>query len=71
MRRAPVIATWLLRHFGCSPQTEHVIGDLVERYEQGRSRMARRLLRTGASARRRLDGARGRQRRPYSFRHRP
>ena len=36
--RAPAVATWLLRHFGCSPQNEHVIGDLVERYQHGRSR---------------------------------
>src|SRR3954452_15065875 len=33
----PVLARWLLRHFGSSPNTEAAIGDLDERYRQGRS----------------------------------
>jgi hypothetical protein len=33
----PKAATWLLRHFGSSPNNESVIGDLDERYRQGRS----------------------------------
>jgi len=33
----PSIAKWLLRHFGSSPNNESVIGDLDERYRQGRS----------------------------------
>jgi hypothetical protein len=35
----PRVATWLLRNFGCSSQTESVIGDLVEQYQRGRSRI--------------------------------
>src|SRR5439155_13031445 len=34
----PRIATWLLRHFGSSPRNESLIGDLNERYRQGRPR---------------------------------
>ena len=34
----PRIAVWLLHHFGSSPNNESVIGDLTERYRQGRSR---------------------------------
>jgi hypothetical protein len=33
----PTIAKWLLSHFGCSPNNQSVIGDLDERYRQGRS----------------------------------
>ena len=33
----PRTAGWLLRHFGSSPNNESVIGDLDERYRQGRS----------------------------------
>jgi len=33
----PKAAAWLLRHFGCSPNNDAVIGDLDERYRQGRS----------------------------------
>jgi len=33
----PTIARWLLNHFGCSPNNETIIGDLDERYRQGRS----------------------------------
>ena len=33
----PKVAKWLLRHFGSSPNTESVIGDLDERYGHGRS----------------------------------
>lgn len=28
----PMLATWLLTHFGCSPNNEAVLGDLMERY---------------------------------------
>lgn len=35
----PIVATWLLRHFGCSPNNDAVIGDLNERYRRGRSRL--------------------------------
>lgn len=34
----PRIATWLLRHFGSGPNVEAIIGDLDERYRQGRPR---------------------------------
>jgi hypothetical protein len=33
----PKVARWLLNHFGCSPNNEAVIGDLDERYCEGRS----------------------------------
>jgi hypothetical protein len=33
----PRIAAWSLRHFGCSPNNDAVIGDLDERYRAGRS----------------------------------
>jgi hypothetical protein len=33
----PTIATWLLQHFGSSPNNDAVIGDLNERYRRGRS----------------------------------
>jgi hypothetical protein len=33
----PRVAAWLLRHFGCSPNNDAVIGDLDERYRGGRS----------------------------------
>jgi hypothetical protein len=33
----PRFATWLLNHFGCSPNNATVIGDLDERYRSGRS----------------------------------
>jgi len=36
--RPPKGATWLLRHFGCSPNNEAIIGDVDERYRQGHSR---------------------------------
>ena len=35
----PLIAAWLLRHFGSSPNNDVVIGDLNERYQRGRSRL--------------------------------
>jgi len=35
----PRIAAWMLRHFGCSPNNDAVIGDLDERYRLGRSRL--------------------------------
>jgi hypothetical protein len=33
----PILARWLLRHFGSSPNNESVIGDLDERYRHGQS----------------------------------
>jgi hypothetical protein len=36
-RKAPGAATWLLRHFGCSPNNETILGDLVERHQKGRT----------------------------------
>jgi hypothetical protein len=33
----PRMARWLLNHFGCGPNNDAVIGDLNERYRQGRS----------------------------------
>ena len=35
----PRVATWLLRHFGSSPNSEAIVGDLDERYASGRSRL--------------------------------
>jgi len=35
----PKLARWLLNHLGCSPNNEGIIGDLDERYRQGRSRV--------------------------------
>jgi hypothetical protein len=35
----PRIATWLLRRFGSSPNNDALIGDLNERYRQGRARL--------------------------------
>src|SRR5437016_1538123 len=35
----PRMAAWLLRHLGCSPNNDVVIGDLDERYRRGRSRV--------------------------------
>src|SRR6266566_4775556 len=34
----PRLATWLLRHFGSSPNMDAIVGDLNEQYRQGRSR---------------------------------
>ena len=31
-KQAPAVATWLLKHFGCGPNTEAVLGDLSEQY---------------------------------------
>jgi hypothetical protein len=33
----PRLATWLLHRWGSGPQRESLVGDLVERYQQGRS----------------------------------
>jgi hypothetical protein len=33
----PKLAIWILKHSGCSPNNEAVIGDLVERYKAGKS----------------------------------
>ena len=29
-KRAPTVATWLMKHFGCGPNTDAVLGDLAE-----------------------------------------
>lgn len=34
---APALAKWLLQYLGCSPNNQAVIGDLDERYREGRS----------------------------------
>jgi len=34
----PVIAGWLLRHFGSSPNNDAILGDLSEKYQAGQSR---------------------------------
>jgi hypothetical protein len=31
-KRAPAVATWLLKHFGCGPNIDAVLGDLAEQY---------------------------------------
>jgi hypothetical protein len=36
--RPPVIAAWILDRFGATPETEAIAGDLIEQYQQGRSR---------------------------------
>jgi len=36
--RPPAVAKWLLQQFGCSPSNAAIIGDMDERYRQGRSR---------------------------------
>lgn len=33
----PIMATWLLTQFGCSPNNDAVIGDLAEQYHQGQT----------------------------------
>jgi hypothetical protein len=33
----PRFATWMLKHFGCSPSNDAILGDLVEQYQQGQS----------------------------------
>lgn len=35
--KPPRLAIWILKHFGCSPDTEVLIGDLLERYSQEQS----------------------------------
>ena len=35
----PTVATWLLKQFGCSPQNEAILGDLIEQYRNGRHRL--------------------------------
>ena len=35
----PAVATWLLKQFGCSPQNEAILGDLIEQYRNGRQRL--------------------------------
>ena len=36
--RPPIIAAWILHRFGLSPETDVIAGDLLEEYQQGRSR---------------------------------
>ena len=31
-KRPPAVATWLVQHFGCGPNTDAVLGDLAEQY---------------------------------------
>jgi hypothetical protein len=31
-KRPPAVAVWLLKHFGCGPNTDAILGDLAERY---------------------------------------
>jgi hypothetical protein len=38
LRRAPRIATWLLRHLGSTSRNDEIVGDLAEQYARGRSR---------------------------------
>jgi hypothetical protein len=33
-KQTPLIATWLLKHLGCSPNNEAVLGDLAEEYSR-------------------------------------
>jgi hypothetical protein len=35
----PELAHWLLKHFGCRPNSDAVIGGLNERYRPGHSRV--------------------------------
>jgi hypothetical protein len=37
-RELPLVATWLLLHFGSSAYAESLAGDLIEQFHQGRSR---------------------------------
>lgn len=37
MKRPPLIATWLLRHFADPYRRDALLGDLQEEYERGRS----------------------------------
>jgi hypothetical protein len=37
--RPPLIAAWILHRFGAAPETEAIAGDLLEHYQQGRSRL--------------------------------
>jgi len=34
-RKVPGVATWILKHFGCSPNNEAILGDIEERYQEG------------------------------------
>src|SRR6185295_3989095 len=36
-RQPPQLAAWLLKHIGCGPNNEAVIGDLIERYRCGKT----------------------------------
>src|SRR5262245_35299213 len=31
-KRPPAVAAWLLKHFGCGPNVDAVLGDLAEQY---------------------------------------
>jgi len=37
MKRTPFFPTWLLKHLGCSSDNDAVMGDLSERYQQGKT----------------------------------
>ncbi len=37
MKRTPFLPTWLLKHLGCSSDNDAVMGDLSERYQQGKT----------------------------------
>ncbi|PYR98127.1 MAG: hypothetical protein DMG16_21955 [Acidobacteria bacterium] len=39
LTQPPAVATWLLRQFGCSPRNEAILGDLMEQFAHGRSRL--------------------------------
>jgi hypothetical protein len=36
--RVPVVAAWMLEHFGSDPMNENVMGDLAEQFAHGRTR---------------------------------
>jgi len=37
--KPPFVATWLLKHFLTSSENDHIIGDLMEAFQSGRSRI--------------------------------
>jgi hypothetical protein len=37
LREPPRIAVWILKHFGRSPATDAILGDMQERYQQGKT----------------------------------
>src|SRR5881628_3689892 len=46
----PVLATWLLKHWGCNADIEAVLGDLAERYWQGHGSLPRNGSRIAQAA---------------------